>query len=146
LNVPPVRLTELRREWSRLKNELPALPPESVPTLANLERVWVKLVSEAASQHRSVFTLCSTLAIAAIAEIPSNVFWLSRAAGTAAKRTGQVLGDILITHYLRSLDQISSVGFAAYWRTQFSPYLRAAAQQFAPSTLSTTERLLNHKH
>ncbi len=146
LNVPPVRLTELRREWTRLKAEMPALPAESLPTLANLERVWVKLVREADRQQRSVFMLCSTLAIAAVAEIPSNVLWLSRAAGTAAKRTGQMVGDTLIAHYLHSLDEISSRGFVAYWRAQFKPYLHAAAEQFAPSTLSTTERLLTRKN
>lgn len=145
LNVPPVRLTELRREWSRLKDELPALPSQSLPTLANLEALWVKLVREAASQHRSVFMLCSTLAIAAVAKIPSNLVWLSRAAGTASKRTGQIVGDALITHYLHSLDEISSRGFVAYWRIQFGPYLHAAAEQFALSTVSTTERLLTRK-
>lgn len=142
LNMPPVRLTELRADWRRLREALPKLPPQSVPSLSNLERVWAKLVREAAAQNRSVFTLCSTLAISAVAEMPANMLWLSRAARAAAKRTGEVVGGTLLTHYAQALDEISEGGFLAYWQREFRPYLRAAALQFAPERESTTERLL----
>ena len=35
-----------------------------------------------------------------------------------------------------------SFGFFAYWSREFRPYLRGAAEQFAPNHISLTERLL----
>ena len=145
LNMPPVTLSGLRREWGRLKEALPSVPIANMPTLITLESVWNKLVEASAAEHQSVFALCSTLAVGTLAELPSNVIWLSRAAQTAAKRTGQLLGETLLDHYALALNEISSAGFLEYWRKQFRPYLRAAALQFAPGNESTTERLLGSK-
>jgi len=142
MNMPPMTLTGLRREWERLKEALPDVPQANLPSLVALETLWTKLVTVSAVENQSVFTLCSTLAVGALAELPSNVFWLSRAAQTAAKRTGQLLGETLLDHYIVGLYEISRGGFFEYWRKQFRPYLSAAALQFAPGTESTTERLL----
>jgi type VI protein secretion system component VasA len=36
-------------------------------------------------------------------------------------------------------------GFLQYWTREFRPYLRGAAEQFAPAHESLTERLLRRK-
>lgn len=142
LNMPPVTLNGLRREWQKLKEVLPNVPLANLPSLVTLETLWTKLVTASAAEHQSVFALCSTLAVGTLAELPANVFWLSRAAQTAAKRTGQLLGETLLDHYVLALNEISAAGFFPYWRKQFRPYLQAAARQFAPANESSTERLL----
>ena len=43
LNLPPVNVPALRREWLRLKEELRAIPPKNLPTLDSLERMWERL-------------------------------------------------------------------------------------------------------
>ncbi len=145
LNMPPVTLAGLRREWQMLKEALPSVPRGNLPSLAALENLWNKLLEASSAEHQSVFVLCSTVAVGALAELPSNVVWLSRAAQTAAKRTGRMLGETLLDHYVIALNEISREGFIEYWRKQFRPYLRAAALQFAPANESTTERLLRSK-
>lgn len=145
LNVPPLDMAGLRREWAQLKNELPKIPRENLPTLASLERIWAGLVASAAEQNRSVFTLCSMLAVSTVKELPGRLLWLSRAARTGGKRAGEVLGAALLTHYKQALAEMSSIGFVEYWRAQFRPYLRAAAEQFASTNESSTERLLSRR-
>jgi hypothetical protein len=71
--------------------------------------------------------------------------WLSRAANSAARRTGRVLGDALLSHYTQALGEIAREGFLAYWAREFRPYLRGAAEQFAPRHETLTERLLTRK-
>jgi hypothetical protein len=143
--MPPVTLTGLRRDWERLKEALPNVPRANLPSLVTLESLWNNLLEASAAEHQSVFILCSTLAVGALAQLPSNVLWLSRAAQTAAKRTGQLLGETLLQHYVLALNEISQAGFIGYWRKQFRPYLRAAALQFAPAQESATERMLRKK-
>jgi len=145
LNLPPVRLTDLRREWTRLKEALPRIPQQNVPAMSRLERMWMKLAQSSAAEERSVFSVCSMLAISAVEEIPANMLWLSRAARTAAKRTGEVVGEALLTHYAQSLEEISRTGPLEYWKREFRPYLRAAAEQFVPENESSTERLLRKR-
>lgn len=145
LNLPPLDMASLRREWSQLRRELPRLSPQHLPSIQVLEKIWKDLVQSARAQERSVFTLCSALAVSSVAELPANLLWLSRAGRIAAKRTGEVLGATLLTHYKEALEQISSVGFTAYWSAQFRPYLRAAAQHFAPAKISATERFLRRR-
>ncbi len=145
LNMPPVTLSGLRREWDKLREVLPSVPVANLPSLVTLETLWTKLVTASAAEHQSVFALCSTLAVGALAELPASVSWLSRASQTAAKRTGQLLGETLLDHYVIALNEISEAGFLAYWSKQFRPYLSAAALQFAPANESTTERLLRAK-
>ena len=143
LNMPPVTLKGLRKEWEKLKQVLPSVPTANLPNLTTLETLWTKLVAASAAEHQSVFALCSTLAVGTLAELPASVFWLSKAAQTAAKRTGQLLGETLLDHYVLALNEIAAEGFVVYWRKQFHPYLSAAAQQFAPANETTTERLLH---
>jgi hypothetical protein len=145
LNVPPLEVAGLRREWAQLKQELPKLPQESLPTPASLERIWAELSELAKEQNRSVFAVCSTLALSTIREIPANLLWLSRVAVAATNRTGEVLGGVLLNHYRRALEEIATVGFVAFWSRQFRPYLRAAAEQFTMARESSTEQLIRKK-
>ena len=145
LNMPPVTLAGVRKDWDKLKEALPTIPQANIPSLVTLESLWNKLLEASAAEHQSVFILCSTLAVGVLAELPANVFWLSRAAQTAAKRTGQLLGETLLDHYVLALNEIAHVGFGGYWKRQFRPYLQAAALQFTPASESTTERLLGSR-
>jgi hypothetical protein len=142
LNLPPVDVPGLRREWIRFKDELQTIPPKNVPRLDRVERVWKDLQALAREQGRSVFTVSSLMAVSAVAHVPANVLWLSRAARSAARRTGKVLGETILDHYTDALSEIARTGFVDYWTREFRPYLRGAAQQFAPGHESLTERLL----
>lgn len=142
LNLPPVDVPGLRREWIRFKDELQTIPPRNVPRLDRVERVWKDLQASAREQARSVFTVSSLMAVSAVAHVPANVLWLSRAARSAARRTGKVLGETILDHYTDALSEIARTGFVDYWTREFRPYLRGAAQQFAPGHESLTERLL----
>lgn len=145
LNLPPVDIAGLRREWESFRQEVQAIPPKRVPTTERLEGIWGELRRTAREQNRSVFTVSSLMAISALSHVPGNVLWLSRAAHSAARRTGKVLGSAILDHYAESLEEISRTGFMAYWTREFRPYLRAAALQFAPQHETWTERLLRKR-
>jgi hypothetical protein len=87
----------------------------------------------------------SLMAVSTVAHVPANLLWLSRAARSAARRTGKVLGEAILDHYTDALAEISRTGFIPYWTREFRPYLRAAATQFAPAHESLTERLLRRQ-
>jgi hypothetical protein len=143
LNMPPVDIAGLRREWEQLKGELANIPPRHVPALDRIESIWADLQSTAKQQGRTVFGLSSLLAVSTVAHVPANVLWLSRAARSAVRRTGRVLGDAVLDHYSEALGEIARTGFFAYWSREFRPYLKGAAEQFAPEHKSLTERFLN---
>ncbi len=145
LNLPPVNVPGLRREWDRLKEELREIPPKKIPPLESVERLWGRLRDSARQQERSVFAVSSLMAVSAVAHLPANVVWLSRAARSAARRTGKVLGEAILDHYAEALNEMSRAGFLGYWKQEFRPYLRAAAEQFAPEHSSLTERLLRRR-
>jgi hypothetical protein len=142
LNLPPVDIRGLRREWAQLKDDLRTIPPRSVPALARVERVWESLQESAKEQGRSVFMMSSLMAVSTVAHVPANALWLSRAARSAARRTGKVLGEAILDHYIAALAEIRRTGVVDYWTREFRPYLRGAAEQFAPGHESATERLL----
>jgi hypothetical protein len=145
LNLPPVNVSGLRREWERLKDEAQAIPPQKIPAVDAVERVWQQMQDSAREQRRSVFAVSSLMAVSTVARLPANVLWLSKAARSAARRTGQVLGENILDHYTTTLAQISSRGFGAFWAEEFRPYLRGAAEQFAPGKRTLTEKLLGIK-
>lgn len=142
LNLPPVDIAGLRREWDTLRREVRTEPPRHVPAPERLEGIWGELRRTAREQGRSVFTVSSLMAVSAVAHVPGNVLWLSRAAHSAARRTGKVLGGAILDHYAQTLQEISRTGFVAYWTREFRPYLHAAAMQFAREHETLTERLL----
>jgi hypothetical protein len=140
LNAPPLNVAGMRSEWRKLKSELARLPRAALPTAGSLQDMWRDLVASAKSQERSVFAVCSVIALSTLRDVPSNMRWLSQAAYIAAARTGSIVGEALLDHYKSALREISNEGFVAYWRRQFRPYLRAAAEQFTSAKLSTTEK------
>jgi hypothetical protein len=145
LNMPPVDIPSLRREWAKLKEEVQSIPPKNVPPAERLEGVWQQLQQSAREQGRSVFTVSSLMAVSAVAHVPGNVLWLSKAARSAARRTGRVLGEAILVHYVETLAEIGKTGFLEYWQREFRPYLHAAAAQFAPDHESFTEKLLRRR-
>jgi hypothetical protein len=142
-NVPPMNIAGLRREWNQLKEELATIPPASVPPIERVEKVWMTIQSSAEQQGRSVFMVSSLLAISTISHVPGKMLWLSRAARSSVRHTGRVLGDAILTHYTDALAEIERTGLANYWKREFKPYLRGAAEQFAPGHHSLTERWLS---
>ncbi len=145
LNMPPVNVNGLRQEWGRLREEMATIPPRSIPPLERVESVWKELEETSRQQGRPVFVVSSLMAISAVSHLPANVFWLSKAARSAARRTGKVLGETILDHYTETLNEIAKTGFLAYWTREFRPYLRGAAEQFAPERESLTEKLLNRQ-
>ena len=111
LNLPPLDVPGLRREWSRLKADLRTIPPRSLPGLARVERVWENLRESAREQGRPVFVVSSLVAVSTLAHVPANLLWLSRAARSAARRTGKVLGEAVLDHYVEALAEIRRAGF-----------------------------------
>src|ERR1019366_2760257 len=65
------------------------------------------LDATAHEQGRSVFVVSSLLAVSTVAHVPANVVWLSRAARSAVRRTGRVLGDTVLDHYSAALGGIA---------------------------------------
>jgi len=128
-----------------LKEEVAAIPPKNVPGIEQVESVWNRMKQTAREQGRPVFVVSSLMAISTVAHLPANVVWLSRAARSAARRTGKVLGAAILDHYTDVLAEIQSAGFAGYWQREFRPYLKAAAEQFAPARESWTERMLRRE-
>ena len=145
LNLPPVDISGLRREWLRLKDELRTIPPKNIPAIDRVQGVWDEVRRSAARQNRSVFVVSSLMAVSTVAHVPANLRWLSRAAGAAVRRTGKVVGEAILDHYSDALAEIARTGFVAYWTREFRPYLHAAAAQFAPDHESLTERLLRRQ-
>jgi hypothetical protein len=145
LNLPPVDIAGLRREWEQFRLHVQSIPPKNVPALERIEGVWDRIRRSAEEQGSSVFTVSSAMAVSAMAHVPANVLWLSKATRSAARRTGKVLGEAVLDHYIDTLSEISKTGFVAYWQREFRPYLRAAASQFAPQRESLTEKLLRMK-
>ncbi|HMC60728.1 MAG TPA: hypothetical protein VKJ01_16180, partial [Candidatus Solibacter sp.] len=146
LNLPPVDIPGLRREWVELKENLKTIPPKNVPALERVESVWEDLRQSARQQDRSIFVVSSLMAVSTVAHVPANLLWLSRAARSAARRTGKVLGEALLDHYTEALSEIARTGFIAYWTREFRPYLHSAAAQFAPTHDTLTQRLLRRRN
>lgn len=140
VNTPPLDTKTLRKEWKALQSEAASLP---APAIESLEGLWRDLRREAAEQQRSVFTLSSMMALSAISSLPEGLVWLSRSAPLAARRTGAIVGEALLGHYRATLDEIHRTGYLNYWVREYKPYLRAAAEQFAPGRRSFTEKLLD---
>jgi len=145
LNLPPVDIAGLRREWGKFREGVRSIPPRQVPPPEQLEGIWDEIERTAREQGRSVFTVSSLMALSTLRQVPGNVLWLSRAAHSAARRTGKVLGEAVLDHYTQALRDIRKTGFAAYWAREFRPYLRAVAVQFAPEHETMTERLLRRR-
>lgn len=140
-NTPPLDIVGLRREWSALREEVRGLTPGHLPSRDSIRRVWSDLTAEAARQERSVFETSSVMAVSAVRAVPEGVKWLSASTVVGVTRTGQVVGTALLDHYRDTLGEIRDVGYLAFARRQFTPYIRAAADQFSPSRITLTQKL-----
>jgi hypothetical protein len=139
-NSPPLNVSEIRAEWEKLRRELPN--PAALPGLEALTGTWKNLAETAQQENVSVFRVSSLLAISAIRKLPANVIWLSRASGLIGRRTGEVLVEMILDHYVESLKEIHRTGYLRFWTIEFTPYARATARQFSRSHMSLTEKLL----
>ncbi len=143
INTPPLDIAGLRKEWETIRREVASIPTPALPSPADLERLWADLKREAAAQNRSVFEVSSLMALSALGRLPENLRWLSRSARLATRRTGELAGEAILGHYRSALEEIRQTGFLAYWTREFRPYLAAAAAQFSPGKVSSTERWLD---
>ncbi len=85
LNQPPLDVESMRSDWRKLKLALPKVPRENLPSPEMLERVWSGLQETARLEKKPVFIICSSIALSAVVQLPANLLWLSRAAGTAVR-------------------------------------------------------------
>jgi hypothetical protein len=143
LNTPPLRVADLRAEWTLLRKNVGKLP--GLPTAAALQKSWDQLREEAEAQKRPVFELASLMAVAAIARVPENLIWLGNASRVGVHRTGELFAQTLLDHYSETLREMRSEGVVSWWAREFKPYLRAAADQFSPRRVSLTQRILRRR-
>ena len=142
INTPPLDVAGLRREWEAIRDEARGLPSASLPSREAISDIWVRLKTESARQERSIFETSSMMAVAAAQALPDRARWLSASARVSARRTGHIVAAALLDHYTQTLGEIRQVGYLAYARRQFRPYVRAAASQFSPKRRTLTQRLL----
>jgi hypothetical protein len=139
ISTPPLDVGALRGEWQAIRRDAASI---HAPAIESLDRLWVEMKAEAASQGRSVFELSSVMALSAFRGTPETLRWLTQGASVAARRTGEIMGIVLLGHYRQALKEIHEEGFVRYWTREFQPYLHAAARQFSPDRESLTERWL----
>jgi hypothetical protein len=141
-NAPPLDVAGLRQEWLAFRSCASKIPPRNLPSAELVRRHWDELKAEAVRQDRSVFALSSLVALGVVSRAPDNLLRLARAANRAVWHTGQILAGGLLDHYSKTIEEIRTRGFAAYWAEEFRPYLRAAAGQFSPAHRSLTDKWL----
>ena len=142
INTPPLDVAGLRKEWEAIREEARGLPRASLPSRDTVSNMWAQLKAEAAKQDRSVFETSSAMAVSAARAFPGGVRWLSASARVGATRTGQVFAAALLDHYRQTLSEIAQVGYLAYVRRQFRPYISAAANQFSPTRQTYTQQVI----
>jgi len=144
-NIPPLNVRTLREQWMQLRRDAARMPRAVIPSSDRLWSQWRELKQEATAQGRSVVELSSVMAVSAVRHLPNNAKWLSSAAWTAARRTGEVLARVLLDHYRETLVEIHETGYVRYWLREFRPYVNGAMRQFSPEQVSATERLLRRR-
>jgi hypothetical protein len=143
INVPPLDVARLRKEWTEIRSQARELKPVDLPSVKDISSRWQEMTDEAARQGRSVFTTSSLMAISAVRALPRRARWLSSSTRAGATRTGKFLYATILDDYSHTLSELRDVGYAAYARRQLSPYLRACVDQFSRHQRSTTERIVD---
>jgi hypothetical protein len=143
VNMPPLDVPGLRREWKQFRANLATLPPGQLPAASDVLRAWNHLQTASRDLNRSVFSVSTAIGISALSSIPSHLLWLSRSVAVAARTTGLVVGAAFLEHYAVALKELKAKGFAAYWARHSRPYLVAAIRNFLPDNPSLTERMLS---
>lgn len=129
VNTPPLDVAGLRAELAALRADARSMQPSSLPTTDSVQWLWQQLRAESERQQRSVFQTSSMMAVATVQ------------AGLTV--SGRAIGTALLEHYTHTLDDLRQVGYATYATRHLSPYVRAAAGQFAPGRRTLTERMLD---
>jgi hypothetical protein len=142
VNTPPLNADALREELRKLREEAASIPAALLPSV---ELMWKDLNLEAKTQGRSVMELSSVMALTAVRKLPERTRWLSSAALTGGRRTGELVTKGLLEHYQKTLGEIHEFGYVKYFLREFQPYLAGAARQFSPERESLTERLLTRR-
>lgn len=135
LNMPPLNIAALRKEWTTMREQVKTIPTLDLPSADAVWNAWKQLQREAVVQKRSVFEMSSLMAL-------STVRWMGLSAALAAQKTGKIVTGALLDHYSQTLKEIQKAGYLGYWAQEFRPYLKAAALQFSPGRGSLTQRLL----
>ena len=143
VNMPPLDVQGLRREWAKFLENLAVLPPGLLPTAADVERAWKDLQTVSLQVHQSVFSVSAAMGMSALSSIPGHLRWLSRSAAVAARTTGVVVGGVFLEHYAAAAKELAKTGFAAYCARHSRPYVLAAIRHFLPEKQSWTENLLS---
>jgi hypothetical protein len=142
VNMPPLDVAGLRREWDQFRRNLASVPPGRLPTAADVERAWSNLQIASRDLGRSVFSVSAAMGLSAISSVPSHLWWLSRSAAVAARTTGAVVGGAFLVHYAAATKELMATGFVAYGARHSRPYVLAVIRNFLPERPSWTERLL----
>jgi hypothetical protein len=109
VNLPPLDVGGLRREWETFRESVARIPPRNLPSAERIRAQWEDLKLAAAAQNRSVFQLSSIMAVAAISRTPETLLRLARAANRAVWRAGQFFGRSVLEDYGQTLREISAL-------------------------------------
>ncbi|MEX2261500.1 MAG: hypothetical protein WD696_06095 [Bryobacteraceae bacterium] len=134
-NTPPLNVDGLREEWRVLRENTRGMRAPELPPPERVRAVWDEMKRAAEAENRSIFEISSVMTL-------STLRRLGRGAQLAARRTGRRMSNALLEHYQFMLAEMRQTGYSAYWAREFSPYLKAAAQQFSPRRQSLTEKFL----
>ena len=142
VNVPPLNVAELRKEWQAIRSQARSADPLQLPPPAAIDQQWEELKQESTRQGRSIFETSSLMAIAAVRAVPNKARWLSASTRVGAKRAGKLLAADILDGYSQTLNELRAVGYLTYAKRQLSPYLRACVDQFSQERRTLTQRLL----
>src|SRR6185503_13900573 len=132
INMPPLDVATLRKEWKSMRHDLAKIPPRNLPPLDAVRDVWAGMKEESRQQNRTIFEVSSLMAMSAFSALPEKARWLSASARVAAGKTGAVVAGVLLDHYKTTLQQIRDRGYLRYAVQQYRPYLYGAVSQFSP--------------
>ena len=142
INVPPLNVAELRKEWQTVRSQARGANPLQLPSPSAIGKQWEQLKDESTRQGRSIFETSSVMAIAAVRALPSKARWLSASTKVGARRAGKLLAADVLDGYSQILNELRQVGYLSYAKRQLSPYLRACVDQFSQQRRTLTQRLL----
>jgi hypothetical protein len=142
VNIPPLNVAELRKEWQAIRSQARSAHPLQLPSPTAIGEHWEQLKQESTRQRRSIFETSSLMAIAAVRAVPNKARWVSASTRVSAKRAGKVLAADVLDGYSQTLNELRKVGYLAYAKRQLSPYLRACVDQFSQQRRTLTQRLL----
>jgi hypothetical protein len=142
INMPPLDVASLRKEWTEIRLATQGLGPVDLPSVKDISSRWEELRHEATRQGRSTFATSSVMAISAVRVLPDRARRLSSSTRVGAARSGKLLYGTVLEDYRNTLGELRQVGYVAYAKRQLSPYLRACAEQFSRRQRSLTERII----